>query len=90
MGKRAPLSFTLDRLAPAPAPASVSEPAASDQQPKRKGRQGRQFIAAHVEPEAAKQFKLLSVQEERTTQSMLIEAINDLFAKYGISRIADE
>jgi hypothetical protein len=43
-----------------------------------------------VVPEAAKQFKLLSVQQDRTTQSMLIEAINDLFTKYGLSRIADE
>lgn len=54
------------------------------------GRAGRQFIAAHVLPEAAKQFKLLAVQQERTTQALLIEAINDLFAKYGLSRIADE
>ena len=57
---------------------------------KAKSRKGRQFIAAHVVPEAAKQFKLLSVQQDRTTQSMLIEAINDLFTKYGLSRIADE
>ncbi len=53
------------------------------------GRAGRQFIAAHVLPEAAKQFKLMAVQQERTTQALLIEAINDLFAKYGLSRIAD-
>jgi hypothetical protein len=43
-----------------------------------------------VVPEAAKQFKLLAVQQERTTQALLVEAINDLFAKYGLSRIADE
>ncbi|GHO66543.1 hypothetical protein KSC_054350 [Ktedonobacter sp. SOSP1-52] len=55
-----------------------------------KGREGRQFIAAHVLPEAAKQFKLLSVQQGETVQKLLIEAINDFFAKYGLSRIADE
>jgi hypothetical protein len=38
----------------------------------------------------AKQFKLFAVQQERTTQALLVEAINDLFAKYGLSRIADE
>src|SRR5262249_38707941 len=54
----------------------------------KKSREGRQFIAAHVLPEAAKQFKLLAVQQEKTTQDMLIEAVNDLFAKYGLSRIA--
>lgn len=55
----------------------------------RKGRAGRQFIAAHVLPEAAKQFKLLAVQQDKTTQELLVEAINDLFAKNGLSRIAD-
>jgi hypothetical protein len=67
----------------------------NDQTPKRantktkKGRAGRQFLAAHVLPEAAKQFKLLAVQRDKTTQEMLIEAINDFFAKHGLSRIAD-
>jgi hypothetical protein len=54
----------------------------------RVGRSGRQFIAAHIVPEAAKQFKLLAVQHDKTTQELLIEAINDLFAKHGLSRIA--
>lgn len=55
----------------------------------KKGRAGRQFLAAHVLPEAAKQFKLLAVQTDKTAQALLIEAINDLFAKDGLSRIAD-
>jgi hypothetical protein len=55
----------------------------------KKGRAGRQFLAAHVLPEAAKQFKLLGVQRDKTTQEMLVEAINDMFAKHGLSRIAD-
>ena len=59
-------------------------------QTKASSRLGRQFIAAHVLPEAAKQFNLLAVQHDKTTQTLLIEAINDLFAKYGLSRIADE
>jgi hypothetical protein len=28
------------------------------------------------------------VQQDKTTQDMLTEAINDLFAKHGLSRIA--
>ena len=55
----------------------------------KRGRAGRQFLAAHVLPEAAKQFKLLAVQTDKTAQALLIEAINDLFAKHGLSRIAD-
>lgn len=102
MSKRAPLTFNVEKIAPAPTAmktglrantqtekqenTETSKPAVTEA----KGRAGRQFIAAHVLPEAAKQFKLLTVQKERTTQSMLIEAINDLFVKYGLSRIADE
>lgn len=101
MSKRTPLTFTLDK-APAPAKPRKAEPAAKENPQPHKhandatetkgkvGRAGRQFIAAHVLPEAAKQLKLLAVQQERTTQAVLIEAINDLFAKYGLSRIADD
>jgi hypothetical protein len=75
----------------APTPAvSLEAPEAPRTVVQGKGRHGRQFIAAHVVPEAAKQFKLLAVQQGRTTQALLVEAINDLFAKYGLSRIADE
>jgi hypothetical protein len=92
MSKRTPLTFTLDRRdsnTAAPLPSEQETPMHSPAV-KGKSRQGRQFIAAHVVPEAAKQFKLLAVQQGRTTQTLLVEAINDLFAKYGLSRIADE
>lgn len=96
MSKRSPLSFSLatpvsPAITPAKPVAREPEPQPEEKpQPKASGRAGRQFIAAHVLPEAAKQFKLLAVQHDKTTQALLIEAINDLFAKYGLSRIADE
>lgn len=93
MPKRSPLAFDPEKRnagAPGAIPPPVADAAASRSGAKSKGRAGRQFIAAHVVPEAAKQFKLLAVQQERTTQALLVEAINDLFAKYGQSRIADE
>ena len=91
MSKRSPLTFDpAKKGSNAPAAQPVEEQATSKTSVKGKGRQGRQFIAAHVVPEAAKQFKLLAVQQDRTTQALLVEAINDLFAKYGLSRIADE
>lgn len=100
MGKRSPLTFDLGKSAapakpvkPETGPKKHPQPRkhANDTAPPAKvGRDGRQFIAAHVLPEAAKQFKLMAVQQERTTQALLIEAINDLFAKYGLSRIADD
>jgi hypothetical protein len=111
MSKRAPLSFTTEKITPAPVgPALNTGLSANAQTPKHengksdkqanaetrkrantetKSRAGRQFLAAHILPEAAKQFKLLAVQRDKTTQAMLIEAINDLFAKYGLSRLAD-
>jgi hypothetical protein len=94
MKKRAPLSFKVAAVAPVAAAAEPARPPANAQTRKRAneqaktGREGRQFIAAHVTPEAAKQFKLLAVQQEKTTQDLLIEAMNELFAKYGLSRIA--
>lgn len=92
MSRRSPLTFNPEKqgMSAPMAAASPTEVAAPRTAMKGKGRHGRQFIAAHVVPEAAKQFKLLAVQQERTTQALLVEAINDLFAKYGLSRIADE
>lgn len=98
MSKRSPLTFDLPKAAPAPKTAlqknTSTRKHANDAAPNkpvpRGNRTGRQFIAAHVLPEAAKQFKLMAVQQERTVQALLIEAINDLFAKHGLSRIADE
>jgi hypothetical protein len=92
MSRRTPLTFNHEKHSvSAPAAAvPLAESAASRTGVRGKGRHGRQFIAAHVLPEAAKQFKLLAVHQGRTTQALLVEAINDLFAKYGLSRIADE
>jgi hypothetical protein len=94
MSKRAPLTFKVEKVTPGPAVAREKSLPANTKTRKRAkadakpGRDGRQFIAAHLPPEAAKQFKLLAVQQDKTTQDMLTEAINDLFAKHGLSRIA--
>ncbi len=94
MVKRAPLSFKVEKVAPVPADTKQTSLPANTKTRKRAkdetktSRDGRQFIAAHVPPDAAKQFKLLVVQQDTTTQDLLVEAINDVFAKYGLSRIA--
>lgn len=94
MTKRSPLTFKVDKLAATPVEPTQPSIAANTETRKQSndktaiGRAGRQFIAAHVTPEAAKQFKLLAVQQDTTTQNLLLEAINDLFAKHGLSRIA--
>lgn len=94
MSKRAPLTFKVDKVTPAPATNKQTDLPANTKTSKRAkgktktGREGRQFIAGHVTADAAKQFKLLAVQQGKTTQDLLIEAINDVFAKYDLSRIA--
>lgn len=94
MSKRAPLTFNVDKVVPVAAEVKQTALPAKEKTRKRAntetapGREGRQFIAAHVPPDAAKQFKLLAVQHDRTTQDLLVEAINDFFAKHGLSRIA--
>lgn len=93
MKKRSPLSFSVQKVGPARAADETALPATAQTRNRtsaeaKPGRDGRQFIAAHVPPEAAKQFKFLAVQQEKTTQDLLSEAINDLFAKHGLSRIA--
>lgn len=91
MAKRSPLTFNTTTIS------SLREEEtnmlANTQTPMRankKSREGRRFIAAHVSIETIKQMGLLSIQQGRTKQNILIEAIDDLFAKYGLSRIADE
>ena len=42
-----------------------------------------------IDRQAHKQLKLLGLQEERSIQSLGIEAINMLFAKYRLPEIAD-
>jgi hypothetical protein len=93
--QRSPLIFEAQKVGPIPDSANTSTSLIANEKTRKganslakTGRAGRQFIAAHVLPEAAKQLKLLAVQEDKTTQEILVEAINDLFAKHGLSRIA--
>jgi hypothetical protein len=49
---------------------------------------GKKTIAAHFDPAVSKQMKQLGLERDSSTQSLLREAINDLFAKYGKPPIA--
>ncbi len=94
MSKRTPLTFHMQKVGSGQEANEQTALRANEQTGKstivrtNPGREGRQFIAAHVLPDAAKQFKLLVVQNDTTTQDLLLEAFNDLFAKYDVSRIA--
>jgi len=51
-------------------------------------RRGKKALTAYFEPEVLKQLKLLAAAEDKTIQSLLAEAINELFKKYGRPHIA--
>jgi hypothetical protein len=49
---------------------------------------GKKTVAAHFDPAVSKQLKHLGLERDSSTQALLREAINDLFAKYGKPPIA--
>ncbi|HQT65833.1 MAG: hypothetical protein B7Z71_00475 [Acidocella sp. 21-58-7] len=76
---------------PAPEIAAVEEAprgVRGDQEDRRPIRRGKRAVTFWVNPEPHKQLKLLGVREERPAQDLMEEALNDLFAKYGMNRIA--
>jgi hypothetical protein len=52
------------------------------------GRVGKKAIAGFFDPAVSRQLRILGVQLDRTVQELLAEALNDLFGKYGLSRLA--
>lgn len=66
---------------PAPAPGSRAATRAPS-------REGKRAVTFYVDPTAAKQLSRLSVDEDTSVQALMVEALNDLFAKRGLHRIA--
>jgi hypothetical protein len=56
--------------------------------PQRKGRGGTSPITVHFPKQVRDQLKILAVQNDMTLHSLVAEAFNDLFAKYGKPEIA--
>jgi hypothetical protein len=51
-------------------------------------RAGKKKVTASLDPAAHKQLRQLGLDRDRTTEALLIEAINDLFKKYAKRPIA--
>ncbi|MEQ1712856.1 MAG: ribbon-helix-helix domain-containing protein [Hyphomicrobium sp.] len=51
-------------------------------------RRGKRVVSAYIDAMAAKQLRLLAVEQDSSTQSLLEEALNDLFRKYNRSAVA--
>lgn len=73
--------------APPPAPEPESAPAA-EARPRINTRKGLVQIAGHFELPVRQQLEMIGLSQNRTTQDLLAEALNDVFVKYGQSAIA--
>lgn len=51
-------------------------------------RRGKKALTGYFDPEVIKQLKLLAAEEDKTMQSLMSEALNELFKKYGRPHIA--
>lgn len=49
---------------------------------------GKKKVTATLDPAAHKQLKSLALERDTTTEALLTEAINDLFAKHGKPTLA--
>jgi hypothetical protein len=83
MTKR-PSLFAAQATAPEAAPAASAAP----NKTRPPSRQGKRVLSVYLKPEAWKQLRLLSVNLESPTQALGEEAINLLFEKYRLNRIA--
>jgi hypothetical protein len=91
----APVAPSTPAPAPARAPVAIAvvPPPVAEEPPKPAGffaatRAGKKKVTATLAPAAHKQLKGLAVERDGTTEALLTEAINDLFAKYGKAQIA--
>jgi hypothetical protein len=53
-------------------------------------RVGKRAAVAWLEPEAVKQLNMIAIQRDTEVQKILVEAINDWFAKEGLPRFDAE
>ena len=51
-------------------------------------RLGKKPVTAYVDKTAHKQLRSLGLDLDRSTQDMIVEAINDYFERHGLDRLA--
>jgi hypothetical protein len=70
------------------APLSESKTSAPRTKTRPPSREGKRVLSVYLKPEAWKQLRMLSVNLESPTQALGEEAINLLFEKHRLNRIA--
>ena len=72
----------------APATAAKPEDPANHPEGMSPSRAGKKAIAGFFDPAVSRQLKGIGLEKDASVQALLAEALNDLFEKYGRSRIA--
>ena len=90
MSKRGRLFTPPKTDAPASQPAEPAAPAplAARKSTVSKSRAGKRNVTAYLDPAAFRQLKRLAADEDAAVQDLLVEGINEVSAKRGLSRIA--
>ncbi len=78
----------LPRAEVAQKPAVATKHLAPESPARPKSRVGKKVISGFFEKEASRQLSKLAIDQDRTNEDLLREAINDLFAKYHLPSIA--
>lgn len=71
-----------------PVPEMAEETPTRGDAPRSTSRIGKRVLSVYLDPLAWKQLRQLALDAETTTQALGEEAVNLLFAKYGINRSA--
>lgn len=73
---------------PIPTLVTNDVPASSHQSELPPSRKGKKIISGYFDPAVARQLKQLALDNDATVQSLLTEALNDLFVKYNKKPLA--
>jgi hypothetical protein len=90
MKKKPSLPQALTEVSGRPAPATAAKPEDPANHPESaaSSRAGRKAIAGFFDRAVSRQLKEIGLEKDASVQALLAEALNDLFEKYGRSRIA--
>src|SRR3954451_16048980 len=72
-----------------PATHAPIQPVDPERKSNRPDRKGKSLVAAHVNRDAAKQLRMLAVENDTTVQSLVVEGLNLLFKHHGKPQIAE-
>ncbi len=77
-----------DRTPLPPMAVPAPEPAPAGRYRKAKTREGKRVATVYLEREALRQLQKIAFENETTIQALLVEGINAVFERRGLSRIA--